>query len=325
MNVVTTALFIPDGEYYGARAEEVTLTVSNIFHEVVDSKALSAGTVSSGLTLRGVLYSAILDTANYAGPYVNTDWDAYINGSLVETSGRVPIIPVNYQVCLEFNSAVTDISGTSMLAAGAEYCYAIEFDPFYVPVEYFQRNGFGLFDNWTEFDIAKLIWEISQEADSEVFCTITDADSRWPYLNYAKEQYVRLKPLIQAVQGSLALGSSVRKKLADLEIEVRRDGGSVKELFQDWLKRLSDWRRVLNSCGTLSAGTSLKPKCGRIGDNYDRSVFGRYVSTMFMQTTSELISSVSPSTWYALSDGRYISPPSNNHLFTDPYSFWWLK
>ena len=125
-----------------------------------------------------------------------------------------------------------------------------------------------------------------------------------------------------------ATEGSVSKKLADLEITVERGGGiGMRVLMTNLNDELKQLRKVLNSCGELSQGASLKVKVGRIADNYDRSVFGRYVQgigTSYVgRTLAETLENMNASQLYI--SPYYMVPPSRNHLFTDPYSAYWVK
>lgn len=309
--VILTYSYIPSGEYYGRPAYQVDASVTDIIGTTVCTVSTTDGTIVSGVTFRGVRYSATVDTSDVAGPYVDVAWTATdASGTILDTeNSRSLLIPPNYEICIEFTSDVVSVSGVTYIDADEEFCYATTFDPFYVPIDYFREQTFGAFESASDLTVAKIIHKASLDADSETFCDIDSTDSRYPYLSYARQLYAIQKPLSDYIRYVVTTEGSVSKKLADLEIALQRGSGmGLRILMTELFKELRDIRKVLNSCGSISMGASAKPAVGRIADLYDRSVFGRFFEVDMGQG---LIA--------------YLVPPSRNHLFTDPYSTYWLK
>lgn len=341
MSIQLNAVFVPTGQFYGVKYPEVRLTGMDILDVVVVTGALSDGSILQVATLKGIQYSIVADLSLAAGPYVDLVWTAYdSNGTLVDTlNKRVPIIPSNYKVHIVFDEAVTDVSGNVLVPANTEYVYMTDLSPFYVPIDYFRANTYTLFDDFTDIQLAEILQNASAEAEAETFCSIETTDSRYPYLKYSQASYVLMKALSDYIKYLIATQANKSKKLADLQIELGRVGRGAT-IIQDWFKDMNDLRKVLNSCGEVSAGASVKPQVGRIADAYDRSVFGRYISgTIYpMQTQMGVGATSMGPAWAAQGNygvrymdvwGQaslyYMIPPSTNHLFTDPYSAYWLK
>ena len=303
-----TAVFIPSGQYYGVVADEVTLTLTDILNTNVGTYTLSDETVSSGVSYKGVYYYKSFSTDNIAGPYLTATWvPSSATYTLATVTSKVPIVPANMSICIEFEGDLLSTSGVVMIPEDSTYCYASSFSPFYIPIDYFRENTYGIFDNLTDLEVAYRIWAASREAQSETFCTENVEDIYYPYLQYARQQYALLKPLVRSMQTMLVSQGDMTKRLADIEIRISRGSSrSSVDAIKDWLGQLKELRKVMNSCGKVAAGASLRPLAGRIADDYDRSVFGRYVSGKLGDVT------------------YYIYPPSRNHLFTDPFSSYWL-
>lgn len=308
MDVMLTAVFVPTGQYYGVVVDEATLTITDILNTTVGTFSLSEETVSSGVSFKGVYYYKTFDTDNIAGPYVTATWvPSSTTYDVTTISSRVPLIPNNMSICVEFEDDLLSVSGDIMIADGYTACYASSFSPFYIPIDYFKENTYGIFDDMTDLEIAYRIWGASKEAQSQTFCTEDVNDIYYPYLQFARQQYAMLKPLVRSLQTMLISQGDMTKRLAD--IEIRLSIGSSRssiDALKDWLNQLKELRKVINSCGKVSAGASLRPLAGRIADDYDRSVFGRYVGGKLGDVE------------------YYVYPPSRNHLFTDPFSSYWL-
>lgn len=310
MIVTLTATFVPEGSYYGIEMDEVTLAINNFLGTTLASLSLTGGTITGGLNYSGVQYTVDYDTGGSLGPYLTTEWTGYYDDDIYSVTGKVPLVPDNTKVCIVFNDPVLDTDGVAAIPKDTTYCYATSFDPFYISVDYFRSSTYDLFTSATDLELAIEIWMASKEADAETFCDPDPDGVEYPYFEYARQQYVLLKPLVRGIQYILSSGAnSVTKRLADLEISVERGSGmSVRDAFKDWATMLKDLRTVLNSCGELSAGASVGIQVGRIANDYDWSKFGRYFQTYVP----------------ALGMDFYPIPVKHNHLFTDPYSTYWI-
>ena len=328
--ILMTYMYVPSGTSYGLPASNVTVSMTNIANEVIKNGSLADAVVTSGLSIRGVVYSASVDSALVAGPYVTCTWTAYDAGNSVlgTSTKKCPVLPNNYVIKIKFNQAVVSTSGDTMIKKDTENRAITVLDPFLVPVDYFRTVTYGAFTTASDFEVAKLIHHVSKQSVAETFCEIEETDVRYPYLSYIQRLYTIQKALGDYIRYISATEGSVSKKLADLEITVERGGGiGMRVLMTNLNDELKQLRKVLNSCGELSQGTSLKVQVGRIADNYDRSVFGRYIEGIGIpysgRTLAESLESMNASRLYF--SPYYMVPPSRNHLFTDPYSAYWVK
>lgn len=332
--------FIPAESFYGVQMSEATLDVSDVTNTTVASFSLTGGTIVSGVSFKGFAYLARFDTSAVVGPYINVSWQGIsATGQAIGPEiYKVPIIPPNYNICVEFEKDVLNTSGSVIIPKTGPYCYSVVYNPFYVPIDIFRQETYNLFEGDSDLDIARLIWNSSREADSETFCTVDPLSPYYPYLMYAKRKYALLKPIADAIQYLVAIAGDKKKRLADLEISVSTGmGRSSKDALVQMFKDLKDLRKVLNSCGEVSTGASLKPMVGRIADAYDRSVFGRYFDTTLLQSVDRPAGSIGGGYTIFPTNSNYgavlspalyngaSAPKSYNHLFTDPYSMFWVK
>jgi hypothetical protein len=238
--------------------------------------------VSTGL----YSYSYTLDIDATVGSWYDR-WEATVDGLPLETVFSFDVTEVvtiesvslsnNQLITIILDESIADSTG-DILTGGHEIFFSTVYTPYYASSDILNLEIGSYISGIPEFTLNFAIHWASVQADACTFNKrfsggrVSGSMINKEYLEYARTQFVLCQASLFLI--SNATSSNIKSKtLGDLEVEYDSSVFSVISELKDMCK---EWKRVLNSGGKISEGSSLMPVTGTKGSaRIDRPLFGR--------------------------------------------------
>jgi hypothetical protein len=220
-------------------------------------------------------------------------WEAEIDGVAIETIFDFSVLEKvslqslelgeNMVVVVKLDKSIANTNDET-LGEDYEFFFSTPLNPMYASSDLLGLELGAWFPNIPEFTLDLNVHWASIEADANTFRRrvqvhpITGAPvfgTRAPnrdYFQWARTEYVLCRAGSKLLNNIMA-NLTKSKQLADLEVVY---DNKISDLLGEMHQRCRDLRRVLNSGGTISEGSSLMPQSAVKGiRDIDRPLFGR--------------------------------------------------